>query len=244
MNQAASSLVVSLKGDLEFWTPKHGKIKTQIALIPAGQIVSVDHFDQPVACCYLDPLNRDFSALKTLMQGQADGIYYGSRALDRIKQSFSLIYERGISPGEAYRVLMTQVIPEFRADDGAFRHLAAIEEVIAYVKAHPTENSSNQMLADLVGLSESQLQRQFKAITGIPIRRFRLWHRLFVTATLMGFGLSLTDASLEAGFSDSSHFNHTFKSMLGMKPSFILKRRDQIKILAGGDQMIAPQISA
>ena len=58
----------------------------------------------------------------------------------------------------------------------------------------------------------------------------------------MGFVMSLTDASIQAGFSDSSHFNHTFRSMLGMKPSFVLKRSEQIKILSGGDAAIDQQL--
>ncbi|MCG8313919.1 MAG: AraC family transcriptional regulator [Pseudomonadales bacterium] len=108
-----------------------------------------------------------------------------------------------------------------------------INIVIDIVKSNPSSNISNAELAAAVDLSERQLQRQFKIATGIPIRRFRLWHRLFITATLMQFGWSLTDAALEAGFSDAPHFNHTFRSMLGMKPSFVLKRQNKIKIFAG-----------
>ena len=78
--------------------------------------------------------------------------------------------------------------------------------------------------------SMPQLNRWFKRITGVPVRRYRLWHRLFVTANLMSFGKSLTDAAHEAGFSDSSHLNHTFRSMIGMTPSFVFQRSDRLRI--------------
>ena len=50
----------------------------------------------------------------------------------------------------------------------------------------------------------------------------------------MAEGQTLTDAALEAGFSDSSHFNHVFRSMLGLKPSDVLNRKEHMKIFVGG----------
>ena len=237
VNQAASSLLIGLTKPFEFWTPNNGKVKTQVALIPPGKTLSIDHFDQPVAVCYLDPLNADYQKLKPLMKQEADGVLYDSEYLDVWRHVFDEIYQNQLTGGQAYLRLMAQVLGVGVTSISRARHFAAVEHAVEIIKKNPTENISNFELAERVGLSEFQLQRQFKIITGIPIRRFRLWHRLFVTATMMGFGMSLTDASIAAGFSDSSHFNRTFKSILGLKPSFVLKRRDHTKIFLGGDQV-------
>ena len=104
------------------------------------------------------------------------------------------------------------------------------------IRADPADNISNDELAARVGLSGARLQRLFKESTGIPIRRYRLWHRLFVTSSMMAMGSTLTDAALAAGFSDSSHLTHVFRSMLGMKPSMVLRRSRDMRILVGTGQ--------
>jgi len=102
--------------------------------------------------------------------------------------------------------------------------------VIDIIKSEPTINHTNEYLANRINVSEVTLQRLFKATTHIPIRRFRLWHRLFITSTLLAFGLSITDAALQAGFSDASHFNHVFKDMFGILPSSLLRRTQNMSI--------------
>ena len=110
-----------------------------------------------------------------------------------------------------------------------------VRVVIERIRQDPTDNLSNDALAETVGLSGDRLQRLFKDATGIPIRRYRLWHRLFVTSTMMAMGSSLTEAALAAGFSDSSHLTNVFRNMLGMSPSTVLRRSRQIRILVGSE---------
>ena len=55
-------------------------------------------------------------------------------------------------------------------------------DLLELIRADPADNLSNEALAEQVGLSGDRLQRLFKQTTGIPIRRYRLWHRLFVTS--------------------------------------------------------------
>ena len=65
----------------------------------------------------------------------------------------------------------------------------------------------------------SDVNSLFKQVTGTPIRRFRLWQRIFVTSEKLSTGLSLTDAAIEAGFSDYAHFSRTFRELGGGNPS-------------------------
>lgn len=237
VNPAASSLLIGLEDDFEIWTSSHEeRIRTRSALIPAGVCASANNFEKPVAICYLDPCNQDFRALIRNMNIKVGGVYLECSYIDKQIAALNKIYREKTPAENAYSVLLNDILPLESNYPPQPKYLDAIQESIHIIKSHPTENISNRSIAEQIGtLSERQLQRYFKEIVGIPIRRFRLWHRLFVTATLMGFGMSLTDASIEAGFSDASHFSHTFRSMLGMKPSFVLKRRHAITIYMGGD---------
>ncbi|MDX1694379.1 MAG: helix-turn-helix domain-containing protein [Ketobacteraceae bacterium] len=233
LTPVTASLLVGLEGTFEFRSSSRGRVTTAVALIPAGETLSMDHGNQLVACSHLDPISNDFALLRNLMSNRSGNLYYDSPMLSQMQQCCTDIYRSRKDAETAYRQFLDEVFPEPPMVTGTTRHFHAIKKAVAIIRSRPADNLSNTDLAASVGLSSSQLQRQFKAATGVPVRRYRLWYRLFVTAAFMGQGMSLTEASLEAGFSDASHFNHTFKSMLGVKPSYILKRRDQIRILLG-----------
>jgi AraC-like DNA-binding protein len=67
-----------------------------------------------------------------------------------------------------------------------------------------------------------RLVQIFKKQTGVPIRHYRLWHRLYITAIEVANGSNLTEAAMSAGFTDFAHFSHTFKAMFGTTPTKIL----------------------
>lgn len=233
---AASALVISMEKPLRIRSAASPDfITTRSALIPAGVSVEVEDTDQLMACCYLDALGRDLAAFKTLMQRQVGNLWIDSRIERQQIASYELIYRTRMPAAQTYKTLLESIFPPAAVCNAVPGARAEIARAVEIIRCDPVSNPSNLQLAQQVGLTEAQLQRQFKQITGIPIRRYRLWHRLFVTATLMMLGKTLTDAALEAGFSDSSHFNHAFRSILGMKPSFIFQRRDRIFIYAGGD---------
>jgi len=102
---------------------------------------------------------------------------------------------------------------------------------VEHIKQTVDDNLSVEDLASLVNLSVPRLVQLFKQQTGVPMRRFRLWHRLYVTAVKMGKGESLTQAAISAGFTDSSHFSHTFRDMLGMSPTAVFAQPNELKIM-------------
>ena len=132
------------------------------------------------------------------------------------------------TPAQAY-ALIEQLV----GAAAPFKLDARISSVVALIKRDVANNLSARYLAAQVDLSEPRLSQLFKDTLGVPIRRYRQWHRLFVTAVGVTQGLSLTTAALEAGFTDSAHFSRTFRSILGMPPSAMLNPRGRMRMYAG-----------
>jgi AraC-like DNA-binding protein len=102
-----------------------------------------------------------------------------------------------------------------RADD---RVLHAVEQL----RHGSPEAQGTTAQARALGLSASRFQHLFKAATGVPYRRFRLWLRLHAVLRQGLQGASLTRAALDAGFASSAHFSATFKTQFGMAASNLL----------------------
>lgn len=234
LTQGAHTLLFGLDGAIPF-TVGDDTVTTRCALLPAGLTFSAQAGEGRIACCFLDPLGRDLLFHQSRMERHPSGLFLPGDFAQEQQQVLERLFQEQALADEAYAALQgilfpaaDEVVPGFEADE-------RVRQVIERIRQDPTDNLSNDALGDMVGLSGDRLQRLFKDATGIPIRRYRLWHRLFVTSTMMAMGSSLTDAALAAGFSDSSHLTNVFRNMLGMSPSTVLRRSRQIRILVGSE---------
>jgi AraC-like DNA-binding protein len=94
-----------------------------------------------------------------------------------------------------------------------------IVEATRRIRDAPDQPHQLSELADRAGLSPSRFQHLFKAETGVPLRRYRIWSRMGAASRAIAAGCSLTDAAHGAGFSSSAHFSAAFRDMFGMMPS-------------------------
>ena len=78
-------------------------------------------------------------------------------------------------------------------------------------------------LARHAKLSPSRFAALFKQATGVPIRRYKLWVAMGAAVRSMQRGASLTEASMDAGFSSPAHFSSAYRQMFGMEPSRLLR---------------------
>lgn len=232
--QGAHTLLFGLDDEIPL-TFSGENFRARSYLIPAGRAFSADSRGQRLACCFLDPLGKDLLFHSPTMTAHESGIFLNSSHEAIQLQILHELYRDGASAGPAYRALEGRLFPADSTSVEGFEPDERIAAVVELIRSDSAENLSNEALAEQVGLSSDRLQRLFKQATGIPIRRYRLWHRLFVTSSMMAMGSTLTDAALAAGFSDSSHLTHVFKSMLGMSPSAVLHRSRHVRILVGGD---------
>jgi len=77
-------------------------------------------------------------------------------------------------------------------------------------------------LSEKYGMSYSKLQRSFKAVFGMPIKKFYNQHRLEEVNRLIKYSSkSIFEISDELGFHSTSHLSRTFKQQFGYTPSEI-----------------------
>ena len=231
---AAHALVLGL--DRDVCLNVDGRtVAARAMLVPAGLTYSAEFGDERIACCFLDPLGRDFCFHQAQMQRHESGLYLGGAHEGDQLDVLRSLCERGAGIQDTLSAISGLLFPTPDDTVPGFTEDARIAKVVALIREDPASNVSNDVLAEQVGLSGDRMQRLFKDATGVPVRRYRLWHRLFVISTMMAMGSSLTDAALGAGFSDSSHLTNVFRSMLGMSPSTVLRRSKQVRILVGSE---------
>lgn len=219
-SQAAASLVVGLEAPLQVALPGSGEAWHQHSLLLApGTRVEIDAGGQLVAACYLDALGQDFRLLADGMNRWTPGIHGHLPGEPELQDLCRRLHARPLEPEDAYLALERCINPSGQAYPSADPR---VEAVVALIRERITENLSVEQLAGAVNLSVSRLVELFREQIGVPIRRYRQWHRLFVTVTGVERGETLTNAAIAAGFTDSAHFSHTFRMTLGMTPSDIL----------------------
>ena len=100
---------------------------------------------------------------------------------------------------------LTATSPQAKADSAAIararKHLAASVGVRV-----PLDE-----LAQVAGLSRHHFARSFKAATGLPPHCYQLQLALEHAKRLLAGGLPISQAALDAGFADQSHFSRLFR---------------------------------
>lgn len=93
-----------------------------------------------------------------------------------------------------------------------------INDVIAYLNAHITEEICLDALERQFYLSKFYLSRQFRRYTGISIYQYVIKKRLTIARDLLRSGDTVTQAYTKCGFGDYSNFLKAFKREFGCSP--------------------------
>jgi len=229
-SQGAASFAVSLGGTIQFSSKQlKEEVSCRSILIPPGTEIECNSGTAPVAICMLDALGNDYSSLLPLMQNNVQNIAYGIKKEDSYIEAFTEHFYHEQPPEDIYQCLDT-LIPLYHQENRHHNVDPRIAKVIDLIQENINDNLSIEILAGNVELSVPRLTQLFRLQTGVPIRRYRLWHRLFCSMADLTKNGSLTSSAIDAGFSDASHFNRTFKSMFGMTPTNLLMQSNGIKI--------------
>ena len=87
-----------------------------------------------------------------------------------------------------------------------------------FLRAHYADNVSLDDLAEAAGVSAFHLCRRFRQETGFPPHAYQTSLRIDRAKTLLTSGWSPSQAAVEVGFYDQSHFGATFKRFVGVTP--------------------------
>lgn len=232
-SHAASTLIVSLDRSLSLLGDDGDVLsESRCFLMPAGIELRLDTHGSLVLVCFLDALGVDLTILVARMQRAVilNGVpcYCDLDEVDHLTVQ-ALQWLAQPPQVEALFCWLDEWIGR-PAPGLAVPADARVTRAVELIKRNHSHNDAIDDLAREVCLSVPRLAQLFRQITGIPIRRYRLWHRLYVTLLGVSRGLPLNEAALQAGFSDYAHFSRAFKSVGGVNPSDVLSRRGDMDI--------------
>jgi len=234
-SNVSSTLLLSIDNQFDLIDQSSGIVhSSKSLLIPAGSNLTIDTHNANVAVCFLNDQGTDLSKMIPKMN-ESFTINGKSRIYSNISHEPGIIKTAENIWTE--RSPIEDVVEEVDSWVEFFntKHVdqpdPRISLAIAIIKDNCSENIAVHDVAERVNLSVPRLTQLFKQVTGTPIRRFRLWHRIFLTALKIREGLSLTDASISAGFSDYAQFSRVYREFCGGSPA-AAKNNTEIRVMA------------
>ncbi len=100
-----------------------------------------------------------------------------------------------------------------------------IQQVISYINEHLTENITLNNLSEIFFVNKSYLFRIFKKHTGYTVNKYITHKRILLVRELCAKNLSITQASIEAGFGNYSNFYKMYLNEVGTPPKNELKNK-------------------
>ncbi len=101
----------------------------------------------------------------------------------------------------------------------------SLERALRYLKEHYPEPIYARDLAKAAGVCQSRLKSQFHEGLGMPWSRYLQCLRVHMAASLLNDSRqSVTETALAVGFESLSHFNATFRAIMGVPPGVYAKR--------------------
>lgn len=236
---AAHTFVICLEGQLRIKYPDSPEeIVTRSVLINAGYTPNIDYIVNKnliIAAVYLDPIGQDLAALSYLMEETGNGMHINHRDESEIISALLNLRDRTPSSEDTYAALEKIIIPADLQGKPLKPIDPRIVKVVKLIKETVSENISVGDLAESVHLSPSRLCKLFSSELGIPIRRYRLWRRLFVCTIALAKGKTMLEGGLEAGFSSPAHCSKTYSTLVGLSPTAVITISKWFKLITPED---------
>ncbi len=212
----AAQLIVALDGQISWWTPDRGFERGSGALIRPNALHMIDCPDATVAVLYVSPVSRV------------------GRAILGASQQTSTLLDDAATARLVRRVMQDQFDAEgIAAEICANGHLRTTDSrMVRLLKAlqRMTElPRSIEELSTLAFLSPGRFAHVFADAFLAPVRPYLRFLRLNRAMFAAMSGTPLSTAALDAGFSDTSHFNRTLLHHVGCQPTLLVR---QIRVIA------------
>ncbi len=101
-----------------------------------------------------------------------------------------------------------------------------IQKALHYLQEHHAEPIYVQQVARAVGISESRLKAVFRESVGMSCVQYLKAYRISLAAAKLNATKdSITEVALAVGFETLSHFNTTFRDLIGMSPTEYIRSK-------------------
>ncbi|MBK7049669.1 MAG: helix-turn-helix transcriptional regulator [Rhodoferax sp.] len=227
------TLLVSLEDELEVIDPiRRERVRAKSFLIPPGIDMEIDTHGANVALFFLNDTGADLARLSPLMRTTLP-IGYQHCFADIKGESDVVEFANFLRNQRPTLATVEQLVHEWMFHPSRCQPNPdpRITRAVQIIKSNIDKNISVEWIGQQVDLSVPRLSQLFKEVVGTPIRRFRLWHRVFVTAAKLNEGVDLTGAALAAGFTDYAQFARTYRELAGGNAS---QARDNTQIVISG----------
>ena len=112
--------------------------------------------------------------------------------------------------------------------DDMFDNKIILKKSLELINDCIDENISLDTLANNCNLSKYHFLRVFKKELGLTPHSFIINERLNRANNLIQKGLTISEASIQVGFNDQSHFTRNFKKYFGYTPTLLQKNSNII----------------
>lgn len=220
---AGITLIVSDADPFDIILESGQTVRTRSALLDCGVQHRLITRGQPTSVCFME-----MNSL-TIQQLRASRLTSRALEIDCLPNSLSRSARWQALSAEDWHTLFSGRwhSRSARVDERIFQGLHALGRQIPLMT---TENpdasglSGLDQLARSCGLSPSRFRHLFREQTGVSFTHYRHWQQLLGFMRQLGRNTTLTAHALDHGFFDSAHFSRTYRKMLGVTPSSIIRQ--------------------
>ena len=206
-SHSACHVLVGLQGDMRVITEKE-TVMCRGAILPSGMVHTVESFGEP-RLVFL------FDITSTVSERMQCFTVLEERTAEKIALSYQTLTAGDLVKdyGKFFREAMEHIgIKEVCSRITDERILL----VMRFAEDHLQDMVTAKDAAGAACLSESRFSHLFREQAGIAFSSWLVFRRLFFAYMKIAEGVSITDASLAAGFSTPSHFATVNKKMFGI----------------------------
>ena len=202
--------------------------------VAAGEVVPmrgrIVQFSEQFVCDAVRTF-PELSACMALLESSRSGVLFTPSTADRAGPVLEALVEAtGLSRVALFMKLLTILADaeparsltsaSYLPDPSGFMS-GGVNEALAYINRHLTEDFSESDLAAISGRSPSAFSRSFRRHTGMALVQYvnRLRINLACQLLMSESEMSITEICYAAGYNNVSNFNRQFLSQKGMAPS-------------------------
>ena len=211
----AAHIMISLNGKIDIIVNSE-KTQCRGIVIPSGVIHTANTDRNKVLIFLFDNTTAFANQIKHLT-------LLSDEAVDEIIKAYDC-FENGDKSNSSYREFLNcvykcvnlSVVENIIMDN-------RVKSAITYIQSNLHEPITCRDVANHIFLSEGRFSHLFKEQVGMTFSAYLIYQRMMKTYTEIINGKSITEASIEAGFSSLTHFAETNKRIFGLSARAIKK---------------------